>query len=298
MSSSTHLAPPIPFWLDLGCDPFLSRFFRLAGAIVLDRSSREEVVEKFSPNMEIGDLSRYLLMEITHTPCIEIDIEFKLAEHCLEPWWTGWGVGFVLALVKLEIHITRLTMFLWNEKREANKFKSAKSGTEAMLFDCSWSNDIKSANGCAALFEEDSFSVFVLCCLTQLQLHAYSDSTWVSNPVYGRFVTGYCIFLVPSVQEADCGITIKYRGRPSIPCHNYFRYCLGPLVIVWYWCGMQGSYTSSLLYWLQMILSSMCWLYILEYVPAELQVADFFTKSQTREQHHRHSLKLCVRLSK
>jgi hypothetical protein len=30
----------------------------------------------------------------------------------------------------------------------------------------------------------------------------------------------------------------------------------------------------------------------LEYVPSELQVADFFTKAQTREQHRLHMLKL------
>jgi hypothetical protein len=30
----------------------------------------------------------------------------------------------------------------------------------------------------------------------------------------------------------------------------------------------------------------------LQYVPSELQVADFFTKAQTREQHQLHMLKL------
>jgi hypothetical protein len=33
----------------------------------------------------------------------------------------------------------------------------------------------------------------------QLQLHAYSDSTWASDPVDRRSVTGYCLFLGTSL---------------------------------------------------------------------------------------------------
>jgi hypothetical protein len=33
---------------------------------------------------------------------------------------------------------------------------------------------------------------------SSLQLHAYSDSTWASDPSDRRSVTGYCIFLCSS----------------------------------------------------------------------------------------------------
>jgi len=152
-----------------------------------------------------------------------------------------------------------------------------------------------------------------------LQLHAYSDATWASDPVERRSVTGYCILLGSSPIAwkskkqsaisrssteaelralatttaeiiwlrwllADLGVfcdaptplLCDNTGAIQI-CHDPIKHELVKHI------GVDVSFTRSHCH--QKTID-------LQYVPSELQLADFFTKAQTRAQHQFHLIKL------
>lgn len=154
-----------------------------------------------------------------------------------------------------------------------------------------------------------------------LQLRAFSDSTWASDPADRQSVTGYCIFLGTSL------LTWKSKKQVAVS-RSSTEVELQALAtttseIVWlHWLladfgvscdvstpllcdntgaiqiandpvkheltkhiGVDASFTRS--HCQQSTIA-------LHYVPSELQVADFFTKAQTREHHRLHLLKLNV----
>jgi hypothetical protein len=155
----------------------------------------------------------------------------------------------------------------------------------------------------------------------QLQLHAYSYSTWASDPIDRRSVTGYCLFLgtsliawkskkqtVVSRSSAEAELRALATTTSEIVWVRWLLADLGvscdaPTSIL---CdstaaiqiandpvkheltkhiGVDASLTRS--HCQQSTIH-------LEYVPSELQIADFFTKAQTRDQHNLHILKLNV----
>lgn len=145
-----------------------------------------------------------------------------------------------------------------------------------------------------------------------LQLQAYSDSTWASDPIDRRSITGYCIFLGSSL------IAWKSKKQTAISRSSaeaelralatttaeviWLRWLLADLGVIIseptpLFCdntsaiqiaadpvkheltkhiGTDASFTRYHCH--EKTIS-------LRYVPSELQVADFFTKPQTREQH-------------
>jgi hypothetical protein len=155
----------------------------------------------------------------------------------------------------------------------------------------------------------------------KLQLHAYSDSTWASDPADRRSVTGYCLFLGTSLiawkskkQTAVSRSSAEAELRAIATTTSeivWLRWlladfgvsCDAPTTLL---CdstaaiqiandpvkheltkhiGVDASFTRS-----HCQQATIC----LQYVPSELQVVDFFTKAQTREQHHLHVLKLNI----
>ena len=152
-----------------------------------------------------------------------------------------------------------------------------------------------------------------------LQLHAYSDATWASNPADRRSVTGYCILLGSSPLAwkskkqaavsrssteaelralatttseivwlrwllADFGISCD--APTPLLCDNTgaIRIANDPVKHeLTKHIGVDAFFTRS--HCQQNTIA-------LQYVPSELQVADFFTKAQTQEQHRLHLLKL------
>jgi hypothetical protein len=142
-----------------------------------------------------------------------------------------------------------------------------------------------------------------------LQLHAYSDATWVSDPTDCRFITGYCILLGSSPVAwkskkqadvsrssteaelralatttaeiiwirwllADLGVScdsatlLRYDITGAIKsCHDPVKRELTKHI------GVDVSFTRSHCH--QKTID-------LQYVPSKLQLADFFTKAQTR----------------
>jgi hypothetical protein len=152
-----------------------------------------------------------------------------------------------------------------------------------------------------------------------LCLHAYSDATWASDPTDRRSVTGYCIFLGSSPlawkskkQSAVSRSSTEAELRALATTTSeiiWLRWLLAdfgvscdaptPLLCdntgaiqiakdpvkheLTKHIGVDASFTRSHCH--QNTIA-------LQYVPSELQVADFFTKAQTREQHRLHMLKL------
>jgi hypothetical protein len=91
------------------------------------------------------------------------------------------------------------------------------------------------------------------CRSSSLQLQAYSDATWASDPMDCCLLSAYCVFLGGSLIARDL---VKHELTKHI--------------------GVDAFYTRA---------SLQDQVIVLHYVPSELQLADFFTKAQTREQH-------------
>jgi hypothetical protein len=152
-----------------------------------------------------------------------------------------------------------------------------------------------------------------------LQLHAYSDATWASDPIERHSVTGYCILLGSSPlawkskkQAIISWSSIKAELRAlattmaeilwlrwlftdlgvscdvpmPILCDNtdVIQICHDPVKheLVKH-IDVDVSFTWSHCH--QKTID-------LQYVPSKLQVADFFTKAQTKAQHQFHLSKL------
>jgi hypothetical protein len=54
-------------------------------------------------------------------------------------------------------------------------------------------------------------------CSGSLQLQAYSDATWASDPSDRRPLSAYCVFLGGSliawkIKKTDCRLPLEYRG--------------------------------------------------------------------------------------
>nr|ADB85425.1 putative retrotransposon protein [Phyllostachys edulis] len=154
---------------------------------------------------------------------------------------------------------------------------------------------------------------------SQLQLHAYSDSTWASDPVDRQSITGYCISLGTSLiawkskkQTAVSRSSAEAELRAlaattseiiwlrwllidlSVHCDNPVPlFCDNTSAIqiasdpvkhkLTKHIGVDASFTRS--HCQQSTI-------VLKYVPSELEVTYFFTKAQTREHHRLHLLKL------
>jgi len=154
---------------------------------------------------------------------------------------------------------------------------------------------------------------------SSLALYAYSDSTWASDPSDRRSVTSYCIFLDsspltwkskkhaavsrPSTETelralatttseivwlrwllADFGISC--HAPTPLLCDNTGAIQIANDPVkheLTKHISVDASFTRSHCH--QKTIA-------LQYVPSELQLADFFTKVQAREQHRLHLIKL------
>jgi hypothetical protein len=151
-----------------------------------------------------------------------------------------------------------------------------------------------------------------------LQLHAYSDATWASDSTDRRSITGYCILLGSSPvawkskkqavvsrssTEAElralatttaeiiwirwllADLAISCDSPTLLHCDNIgaIQICHDPVKCeLTKHIGVDVSFTRSHSH--QKTID-------LQYVPSELQLADFFTKAQTRAQHQFHLIK-------
>ncbi|WVZ87686.1 hypothetical protein U9M48_034287 [Paspalum notatum var. saurae] len=145
-----------------------------------------------------------------------------------------------------------------------------------------------------------------------LQLHAYSDSTWASDPSDRRSITGYCIFLGSSpiawkskkqaaVSRSSTEAELRALATTTSEILTLVSLVMPPTPLL---CdntgaiqiandpvkheltkhiGVDAFFTRSHCH--QKTID-------LQYVPSELQLADFFTKAQTREHHRLHLIKL------
>ena len=152
-----------------------------------------------------------------------------------------------------------------------------------------------------------------------LQLHAYSDSTWASDPTDRRSITGYCILLGSSplawkskkqaaVSRSSTEAELRALATTTAEI-VWIRWLLADFGVSCdtptpFLCdntgaiqiandpvkheltkhiGVDASFTRSHCH--QKTIA-------LEYVSSEQQLADFFTKAQTREHHRLPLLKL------
>lgn len=147
---------------------------------------------------------------------------------------------------------------------------------------------------------------------SSLELQAYSDSTWASDPVDRCSITGYCIFLGSSLLAwkskkqtaisrssaeaelralatttaeviwlrwllADLGVVLSQPT--SLFCDNTSAIQIASNPVKHELSKHIGTDASFTRFHYQH--RTIC----LHYLPSELQVADFFTKPQTRDQH-------------
>jgi hypothetical protein len=154
-----------------------------------------------------------------------------------------------------------------------------------------------------------------------LQLHAYSDSTWASDPTDRRSVTGYCIFVGTSpiawkskkqsaVSRSSAEVELRALATTTAEI-IWLRWLLADLGVscdnstpllcdnmsaiqiannpikheLTKHIGVDASFVRS--HCQQSTID-------LKYVSSELQVADFFTKAQTKEHHRFYLAKLNV----
>jgi hypothetical protein len=147
---------------------------------------------------------------------------------------------------------------------------------------------------------------------SQLQLHAYSDSTWASDPTDRKSVTGYCIFLGTSpiawkskkqtaVSRSSAEAELRALSTTTaeivwlrwlladlgVSCHTPTSLLCDSTAAIQIandpvkheltkHIGVDAFYTRAQVH------DQVVALY---YVPSDLQLADFFTKAQTRAQH-------------
>ena len=152
-------------------------------------------------------------------------------------------------------------------------------------------------------------------------LHAYSDATWASDHADRRSVTGYCIFLggspiawkskrqtavsrssaeaelralATTIAEiiwlrwllADFGVDSAHPTILSCDNASAIQIANNPVKHeLTKHIGVDASFIRS--HCQQSTVD-------LQYTPSELQLANFFTKAQTRDQHQFHILKLSV----
>jgi len=156
---------------------------------------------------------------------------------------------------------------------------------------------------------------------SQPKLHAYSDATWASDTTDRRSITGYCIFLGTSpiawkskkqtaVSRSSAEAELRALATTTAEI-VWLRWLLADFGVL---CtdptplrcdstsaiqiannpvkheltkhiGVDASFTRS--HCQQSTID-------LQYVPSEVQLADFFTKAQTQDQHRFHLFKLNV----
>ena len=156
---------------------------------------------------------------------------------------------------------------------------------------------------------------------SQPMLHAYSDATWASDHADRRSVTGYCIFLGGSpiawkskrqtaVSRSSAEAELRALATTTAEIiwlrwllADFGVTCADPTILrcdntsaiqiannpvkheLTKHIGVDASFIRS--HCQQSTVD-------LQYTPSELQLADFFTKAQTRDQHQFHILKLSV----
>jgi hypothetical protein len=157
-----------------------------------------------------------------------------------------------------------------------------------------------------------------------LQLHAYSDATWASDPVDRCSTTGYCILLGSSpiawkskkqaaISRSSAEAELRALATTTAEI-IWLRWLLADLGVscdtstpllcdnlsaiqiahdpvkheLTKHIGVDASFTRS--HCQQKTID-------LQYVPSEYQLTDFFTKAQTRAQHQFHLIKLSLRSS-
>jgi hypothetical protein len=144
-----------------------------------------------------------------------------------------------------------------------------------------------------------------------LQLHAYSDSTWASDPTNRCSITGYCILLgfspiawkskkQANVSRSSTETELRALATTTVEI-VWLRWLLADLIFLVLLphlfsviksepyigndpvkheltehISVDAYFTQSHCH--QQTIS-------LQYVPLNLQLADFFTKAQTRQQH-------------
>jgi hypothetical protein len=156
-------------------------------------------------------------------------------------------------------------------------------------------------------------------CVNSLRLHAYSDATWSSGRIDCRPITGYCIFLgfSPIAWKSKKQVVVsrsnteaELRALAATTTEIiWLHWLLADLGVSWdtptpLLCDNTGAIqiaNDPMKHELTkhngvdiFFARSHCQqkTIALQHAPSEMQVADFFTKAQTREQHRLNLIKL------